>query len=224
MVGPVIKGPPSNAGESSSILGWGARTPHAAGQLSPSTTTKIPSTATETRCSQINEEIFLKNDCISNLAPGVDEPAGLAPLLSSSPLLRGSLGHGLAGEGSSQLDGQHLAGNVPAALGPGRRRGHLLPICILGWGASRARAAGRKGLEGPRRLGDLGQAGGQMGLGQPGGWGPWSGEGMAGGLGCREGRRQEVRKKCPRQVSLGGCMTFMILIQVLFCLSSECIF
>ena len=37
---------------------------------------------------------------------------GLLPF-SSSPLLRGSLGHGLAGEGSSQLDGQRLAGTVP---------------------------------------------------------------------------------------------------------------
>ena len=64
MVGPVIKGPPSNAGDLSSIPGWGARTPHAAGQLSPSTTTKIPSAATETRFSQINEEIFFKNDYI----------------------------------------------------------------------------------------------------------------------------------------------------------------
>lgn len=116
------------------------------------------------------------------MAPGVDDPTGLSPLVSSSPLLQGSLGHELAGEGSSQLDGQRLAGTVPAALGPGRRRGHLLPICILGWGASRARAAGRKGLEGPQRLGDLGQAGGQVGRGQHGDWGPWSGEGVAGGF------------------------------------------
>lgn len=138
------------------------------------------------------------------MAPGVDEPAGLAPFLSSSPLLQGSLGHGLAGEGSSQVDGQHLAGTVPAALGPGRRRGRLLPVCILGWGASRVRAAGKKGLEGPRRLGDLGQAGGQMGLGQHGGWGPWSGEGMAGGLGCRAGVQGRQVAGSQKEVSTSG--------------------
>ena len=37
--GPVVKNPPSNAGDAGSIPGWGAKIPHAAGQLSPRATT-----------------------------------------------------------------------------------------------------------------------------------------------------------------------------------------
>ena len=33
--GPVVKNPPSNAGDLGSILGWGTKIPHATGQLSP---------------------------------------------------------------------------------------------------------------------------------------------------------------------------------------------
>ena len=36
----MVKNPPSNAGDSGSIPGWGTRVPHAAGQLSPLTTTR----------------------------------------------------------------------------------------------------------------------------------------------------------------------------------------
>ena len=36
--GPVVKNPPSNAGDTSSIPGWRTKIPHAAGQLSPGAT------------------------------------------------------------------------------------------------------------------------------------------------------------------------------------------
>ena len=38
--GPVVKNTPSNAGDVSSIPGWGTKIPHAAGQLSLCATTK----------------------------------------------------------------------------------------------------------------------------------------------------------------------------------------
>ena len=38
--GAVVKKPPSNAGDSGSILGRRTKIPHAAGELSPSTTTR----------------------------------------------------------------------------------------------------------------------------------------------------------------------------------------
>ena len=37
--GPVVKNPPSNAGDAGSIPGWGTKIPHAVGQLSPRATT-----------------------------------------------------------------------------------------------------------------------------------------------------------------------------------------
>ena len=37
--GPVVKNPPSNAGDAGSTPGWGTKIPHAAGQLSPCATT-----------------------------------------------------------------------------------------------------------------------------------------------------------------------------------------
>ena len=37
--GPVVKNPPSNAGDMGSIPGGGTKIPHATGQLSPCTTT-----------------------------------------------------------------------------------------------------------------------------------------------------------------------------------------
>ena len=40
--GPVVKNPPSNAGDMGSIPGWGTKIPHAPGQLSPHTTTTEP--------------------------------------------------------------------------------------------------------------------------------------------------------------------------------------
>ena len=40
--GPVVKKLPSNAGDTGSIPGWGTKIPHAAGQLSPHTTTTEP--------------------------------------------------------------------------------------------------------------------------------------------------------------------------------------
>ena len=43
-------------------------------------------------------------------------PAGLPPLSLPPILLWGSLGHGLAAEGSSQLGGQLLAGTFPFLL------------------------------------------------------------------------------------------------------------
>ena len=33
--GPVVKDPPSNAGDTGSIPGWGIKRPHVVGQLSP---------------------------------------------------------------------------------------------------------------------------------------------------------------------------------------------
>ena len=40
--GPVVKNPPSNAGDVSSIPGQGTKIPHAEGQLSPHATTREP--------------------------------------------------------------------------------------------------------------------------------------------------------------------------------------
>ena len=40
--GPVVKNPPSNAGDAGSILGWVTNKPHAAGQLSPHAATTEP--------------------------------------------------------------------------------------------------------------------------------------------------------------------------------------
>ena len=40
--GPVVKNPPSNAGDVGSIPGWGTKIPHATGQLSPSATSTEP--------------------------------------------------------------------------------------------------------------------------------------------------------------------------------------
>ena len=40
--GPVIKNPPSNAGDMASIPGRGTKIPHAMGQLSPRTTAREP--------------------------------------------------------------------------------------------------------------------------------------------------------------------------------------
>ena len=40
--GPVVKHPPPNAGDASSIPGWGTKIPHATGQLSPCTATTEP--------------------------------------------------------------------------------------------------------------------------------------------------------------------------------------
>ena len=37
--GPVVKNPPSNAGDTGSIPGQGTKTPHVTGQLSPCVTT-----------------------------------------------------------------------------------------------------------------------------------------------------------------------------------------
>ena len=39
---PVVKNPPSNAGDAGSIPGWGTKIPHAVGQLSLHTTTTEP--------------------------------------------------------------------------------------------------------------------------------------------------------------------------------------
>ena len=40
--GPVVKNPPSNAGDVGLIPGWGTKIPHAMGQLSPHATTTEP--------------------------------------------------------------------------------------------------------------------------------------------------------------------------------------
>ena len=40
--GPVVKNPPSDAGDTGSIPGLGTKIPHAVGQLSPCTTTTEP--------------------------------------------------------------------------------------------------------------------------------------------------------------------------------------
>ena len=66
--GPVVKNPPSNAGDVGSIPGWGTKIPHAEGQLSlraleparhnersPRATTKILRVAPKTRSSHINK-------------------------------------------------------------------------------------------------------------------------------------------------------------------------
>ena len=38
--GPVVKNPPSSAGDAGLIPGWGTKIPHAAGQLSPRVSTR----------------------------------------------------------------------------------------------------------------------------------------------------------------------------------------
>ena len=43
--GPVVKNPPSNAGEADLILGWGTKIPHAREQLNPLTTTADPASS-----------------------------------------------------------------------------------------------------------------------------------------------------------------------------------
>ena len=50
--GPVVKSPPSNAGDTGSIPGWGTKI---AGQLSPRA-------ATKTQPSQLNKQIFFKKN------------------------------------------------------------------------------------------------------------------------------------------------------------------
>ena len=56
--GPVVKNPPSNAGDVGSIPGWGTKIPHAAGQLSPCAATPEParSAATSEKPVRHNEE------------------------------------------------------------------------------------------------------------------------------------------------------------------------
>ena len=46
--GPVVKNPPSNAGDVGSISGQGTKIPHATGQVSHHTATKRPHAATKT--------------------------------------------------------------------------------------------------------------------------------------------------------------------------------
>ena len=48
--GPVVKNLPSNAGDAGSIHGQGTKIPHAAGQLSPHTTTTEPAPQLESLC------------------------------------------------------------------------------------------------------------------------------------------------------------------------------
>ena len=71
--GPVVQNLPSNAGDTGSISGWGAKIPHAVGQLSPRAATTEPArsgahapqleslqASTKTQCSQINKYFFKK--------------------------------------------------------------------------------------------------------------------------------------------------------------------
>ena len=64
--GPVVKNPSCNAEDTSSIPGWGAKIPHATGQLSPCATTterKILHATTKTQHSQkinIKKKLFKK--------------------------------------------------------------------------------------------------------------------------------------------------------------------
>ena len=54
--GPVVKNPPSNAGDVGSIPGWGTKIPHAAGQLSLyATTTELVCLNERARVPQITE-------------------------------------------------------------------------------------------------------------------------------------------------------------------------
>ena len=83
------------------------------------------------------------------------EPAGLGPLLSSLPLLWGSLAHGLAAEGLSQLRGQLLAGSFTAVrrqrgYGARKRMGGHSAAHSGSWGGDRSRA-NSAGKECPRR-------------------------------------------------------------------------
>ena len=48
--GPVVKNPPSNAGDVGSIPGRGPKIPHAVGQLNPCTTTREPVRRNERSC------------------------------------------------------------------------------------------------------------------------------------------------------------------------------
>ena len=54
---PVVKNLPSNAGDTSSVPGWGTEIPHYTGQLSPHTATrkKVPHATIKILCSQINK-------------------------------------------------------------------------------------------------------------------------------------------------------------------------
>ena len=49
---PVVKNPPSNAGDVGSIPGWGTKIPHASGQISLSTATTDPCSTIKTQHSQ----------------------------------------------------------------------------------------------------------------------------------------------------------------------------
>lgn len=102
---------------------------------------------------------------------------GFLPCLFLS-LLQGSLGHELAGKGlPSWMVSAGRTGFLQGPRATGRRRGHLLPICILGWGASGAPCCRE---EGPGRTPEAGRSWAGWwsgGPGQYGDWGPeWEGE------------------------------------------------
>ena len=67
--GPVVKNPPSNAGDTGSIPGWGTisivgrgtKIPHATGRLSPHTTTREPA-----RCNERSHMPQLRPDAAKN--------------------------------------------------------------------------------------------------------------------------------------------------------------
>ena len=68
--GPVVKNPPSNAGDVGSIPGGGAKIPHAVGQLSPHSATTEPA-CSWSPCATTREKPVRHNErsCLPQLRP-----------------------------------------------------------------------------------------------------------------------------------------------------------
>ena len=62
--GPVVRNPPSNAGDAGLILGWGTKIPHASGQLSLSPKTREPATPQLLSLSSGAHEPQLETSCV----------------------------------------------------------------------------------------------------------------------------------------------------------------
>ena len=73
--GPVVKNPPSNAGDVGLIPGWGTKIPHAAGQLSPhAATTELARLNERARVPQTTEPT-----CPGARVPQLQSPCALEP-------------------------------------------------------------------------------------------------------------------------------------------------
>lgn len=152
-------------------------------------------------------------------------PTQKTPIFRACPpsLLWGSLGHGLAAGGSSQLDGQLLAGTFTAASrkrGSGARKrtgGTCCPLWILGVGARSGplRCCRRKALEGH------GVAGLQPGRPGTSWWVRWAGDsegrgdrhrGHSEGAGIMGLRGAGVRQLAEGQKEVSPCASHMWLL------------